>query len=85
MGSLKTRLTPKVLRDGLDPVLGDGIHGVRGPHSVTFVKDLLALDAGFDVPLGGRAGELDLGLGGEGPGVLRRGEAGENVAGVVCV
>lgn len=81
----EARLLSKISRDSLDPLLRDRVDGVRGPHEVTLVKDLVPLDARLHVPHGGRAGELDLGLGGEGPGVLRRGEAGENVAGVVCV
>lgn len=84
-GLLEARLIPKVLRNSLDPVLGDGIYGVRGPHAVSFIKDLLTLDTGFDVPLGGSTGELDFGLRGERPGVLSGRETREDVAGVVCV
>lgn len=58
---------------------------MSGPHAITFVKDLLTLNAGFDVPHGGRAGKLDLGLWGERPGMLGGREAREDVTGVVRV
>lgn len=82
---LEAHLLPKVPRNSRDPLLRDGIHGVRRHDAVPFVEDLVALDARLDVPHCGRAGELDLGLGRQGPGVLGRGEAREDVAGVVCV